>query len=406
MSVKAIHSGTTRLGEFIRRDIDGILRDWDDQVAASVTASQHVSPLSLRGHARQILESIIADLPHPRAAAECPHGTDGLDRAADQAHPTAAHAHAVSRAESGFTIEQLTCEYHALRARVLGGWINACAGEPPFVGDIVRFDAAIDRALSESLCLFAAHTNRARNLLLGMLSHDLRSPLQTIQMTARVLQRLHASADIDHAAELLVRSGARMKKLLEEQIDFNRAELGLVLGVQPHEVDLGPLCAQELEQILAAYPERALKLEVTGDCSGAWDSGRFQQMLNNLVVNAVHYGEPQEAIHVSLYGAAADVRLTVANAGEPIDDDTLRHIFEPMRRGRVGALRHDSGLGLGLYIASEIAKAHGGAIAAESDARKTIFTVNLPKHADGRQGARNRIDAPSAKAEASCTSLG
>lgn len=402
MAVTARHGGPIRLGEFILRDIEGILREWDDHVAACVTPSQHLSPPSLRGHARQMLEAIVADLRHPRSAAEQSPGQDGLISAAGQAHPTAAHSHAVSRAESGFTIEQLACEYHALRASLLRSWINECAGEPPCVGDIVRFDEAIDGALSESLSLFAAHTNRARNLLLGMLSHDLRSPLQTIQMTARVLQRLHASADVDHAAELLVRSGARMKKLLEEQIDFNRAELGLGLGVQPHEVDLGPLCAQELEQILAAYPERALKLEVTGDCSGAWDSGRFQQMLNNLVVNAVHYGEPREAIHVSLCGAAADVRLTVANAGEPIDDDTLMHIFEPMRRGRVGALRHDSGLGLGLYIASEIAKAHGGAIAAESNARKTVFTVSLPKRANGQHGARRRSDAASARTESKC----
>ena len=71
--------------------------------------------------------------------------------------------------------------------------------------------------------------------------------------------------------------------------------------------------------------------------------------------------------------------LTVENAGEAIDGDTLAHLFEPMRRGNGRGARKDSGLGLGLFIASEITKAHGGVIAANSKGRKTVFSVNLPK---------------------------
>src|SRR5512133_1017185 len=143
MAVTATHGGAMRLGEFILRDIEGILREWDDHVAACVTPSQHLSPQSLRGHARQMLEAIVADLSYPRSPAEHSAGPDGLIPAAGPAHPTAAQAHAASRAESGFTIEQLACEYHALRARVLRNWIKECAGEPPCVGDVVRFDEAI-----------------------------------------------------------------------------------------------------------------------------------------------------------------------------------------------------------------------------------------------------------------------
>jgi signal transduction histidine kinase len=368
-----------RLGEFILRDMEPILQRWEAFATTRVPAAEHMSSRSLRDHGPEILQAIVADLASPQTPAEQSAKSMGLAPVATNAPHTAAQTHAVLRAESGFDIEQLASEYRALRASVLSGWMEACLPTPPHFTDMLRFNEAIDQALAESIAFFAAHVTRARNLLLGMLSHDMRSPLQTIQLTARALQRMHASAQVDHAAELLIRSGGRMQKLLDDQIDFNRTELGLGIGVKPRNVDLGAVCAEELEQIRAAYAERALEMEVTGDCHGAWDAGRIQQLLNNLVVNAVHYGEPQDPIHVALRGSASDVCLTVANAGETIDDETLAHIFEPMRRGTDRAARHDSGLGLGLYIASEIAKAHGGAIAVDSKGRRTVFKVSLPK---------------------------
>jgi len=338
-----------------------------------------MSSQSLRDHGPEILHAIVADLASPQTSDEQTAKSMGLAPVAVNAAHTAAQTHAVLRAGCGFTIEQLASEYRALRASVLSGWMEVCLPGPPHFTDMLRFNEAIDQALAESITFFTAYATRSRNLLLGMLTHDMRSPLQTIKLTARVLQGLHAGKDADHAAELLVRSGARMQRLLDDQIDFNRAELGLGIRVTPSNVDLGPGCADELDQIRAAHAERAMEMEVTGDCSGVWDSGRIQQLLNNLVVNAVHYGEPQKAIRIALRGSASDVCLTVANAGETIDRETLAYMFEPMRRGKDRAARHDSGLGLGLYIASEIAKAHGGAIAADSKGRETVFTVRLPK---------------------------
>jgi signal transduction histidine kinase len=303
----------------------------------------------------------------------------GLAPAVPNAPHTAAQTHAVLRAESGFDIEQLVSEYRALRASVLSGWMEACLPERPRFTDMLRFNEAIDQALAESIAFFTAHVTRSRNLLLGMLSHDLRSPLHTIRMTARLLGALASGGEVGSAVERLVRSGARMQKLLDDLMDFNRTELGLRIPVTPREVDLGQVCAEELEQIRATYPERAVELDVTGDCRGWWDPDRMQQLLNNLVVNAVHYGEPREAIYVALRGGESDLHLSVANTGKPIDGETLAHIFEPLRRGKNGVAANNSGLGLGLYIASEIAKAHGGQIAADAIANRTVFTVSLPR---------------------------
>lgn len=292
---------------------------------------------------------------------------------------TAAYTHALLRAEGGFTVDQLVSEYRALRASVLSGWLDACLPDPPYSVDMLRFNEAIDKALAESVTSYATHVDRARKLLLGMFSHDLRSPLQTIQMSARVLQQSHPNTNVSEVADRQMRSCVRMQKLLDDMIDFNRAELGLGIQVSPRSVDLGLLCEEELQQIRTTYDERPLKLEVTGDCRGRWDPGRIQQLLNNLVVNAIHYGEPEEAIYVAVRGGQADVRLAVANSGETLDGALLSSLFQPMHRGERAAAKHDSGLGLGLYIASEIAKAHGGKIVADSRDRQTVFTVSLPK---------------------------
>lgn len=367
-----------RLGDFIVRDMELILQRWE-AFATTVPAADQMSSRALRDHGPEILQAIVADLATFQTDDEQEAKSMGLAPVAANAPNTAAHTHAVLRAESGFDIEQLASEYRALRASVLSGWIEACAPGYPSVRDMLRFNEAIDQALAESIAIFTAYVTRSRNLLLGMLSHDLRSPLQTIQMTARLLRARDSGGENGLAVDRLVRSGARMQKLLEDLVDFSRSELGLRIPVTPREVDLGQACAEELEQIRATCPERALEWDVTGDCRGSWDPDRIQQLLNNLVVNAIHYGAPREAIHVALHGEESALRLSVANTGKPIDGETIAHIFEPLRRGKNGVAANNSGLGLGLYIASEIAKAHGGEIAVDAIENRTVFTVSLPR---------------------------
>jgi signal transduction histidine kinase len=368
-----------RLGDYILRDMELILQRWEAFATTRIPAAEHMSSRSLRDHGPQILQAMVADLATFQTDDEQEAKSMGLAPVATNAPNTAAQTHAVLRAESGFDIEQLASEYRALRASVLSGWMEACLPERPRFTDMLRFNEAVDQALAESIAFFTAHVTRSRNLLLGMLSHDLRSPLQTIQITARLLGALNSGGEVGLAAERLVRSGARMQKLLDDLIDFNRTELGLGIPVTPREVDLGQVCAEELEQIRATYPERAVELEVAGDCRGSWDPDRMQQLLNNLVLNALHYGEPHATVRVAVRSSESNLRLSVANAGKPIDGETLAHIFEPLRRGKDGAAANNSGLGLGLYIASEIAKAHGGEIAVDAVGNQTVFTVSLPR---------------------------
>jgi signal transduction histidine kinase len=359
-----------------------ILAKWQSFAATLLPAAETMRAFELRDHAQQILEAVVIDLGNTQTPAAQAAKSMGLAPVPFNAPETAAQTHAVLRARSGFDIGQLASEYRALRASVLSLWAEACLPDEPSMVDVIRFNEAIDQALAESIAFFSAHVERSRNLLVGMLSHDLRTPLQTIQMTARQLQLLDSNVAVSEAAARLIRSGIRMHALLDDLMDYNRTTLGLGIRVNPSPMDMGSICADELEMIRAAYPEPGITLEIDGDCVGSWDAGRIQQLLSNLVVNAVHYGAPGQPVRVSLRdGGKADVLLQVANAGPAIDPLTLKNIFEPLRRGLDASASNNGGLGLGLYIAGEIAKAHHGELTATSSNGQTIFAARLPRYA-------------------------
>ena len=290
-----------RLADFILRDMESILAKWEEFAATRLPAAGSMTSLELRDHARQILEAIAADLSTSQSSEEQAAKSKGLAPAPFPARKTAAQTHAVMRAKSGYDIEQLASEYRALRASVLSIWIDACLPAAPHLQDVIRFNEAVDQAVAESVGHFSAQVNQARNLLVGMLGHDMRSPLQTVQMTARHLAQLNAGSEVSAAAGLLIRSSAHLRALLDDLVDFNGTNLGLGIRIVPSPLDLGALCAQELEHLSVAYPDSQLEMNVVGDCQGSWDGRRVQQLLGNLVENAIHYGEPDQPVRVAAF---------------------------------------------------------------------------------------------------------
>jgi signal transduction histidine kinase len=221
----------------------------------------------------------------------------------------------------------------------------------------------------------------SRNLFLGMLGHDMRTPLNAIVATASYLAALNAGEQVSVAAERLIRSGASMRALLNDLIDYNRTQLGLGMNVKPADIDLAEALADELEQLRGAYANRRIEFAVTGDTRGAWDGGRLKQVLRNLVSNAIEYASADTPVRVTLVGEQAEVRLEVANEGSVIDPSLRNQLFEPLKRGVVKTASHEDheGLGLGLFIVREIARAHGGRVEVHCDAGQTVFAVSLPR---------------------------
>jgi signal transduction histidine kinase len=374
-----------RLADFILRDMERILVQWEAFAVTLLPAAARMDSLALRDHARALLEAVVADLSTPQTLeAQAQKAWGRAPQLADAPH-TAAHTHAILRAQSGFDINQLAAEYRALRASVLALWMDDCLPEGPHVGDIIRFNEAIDQAIAESVRSFSAEVERARNLFLGMLGHDMRSPLQTIQATASYLTRINAGESVSAAANRLIRTGARMQALLDDLCDFNRTELGLGISIVPADVDLAMVFTDETDQLRAAHPDRQIVLEAPLSLRGVWDGPRLQQLLGNLVVNAIRYGAHDMPVRVVMTGDGTEVRFEVRNSGAAIEPALLQRLFDPLQRGPDAAAPNGANLGLGLYIAREIAVAHGGTIDVRSDEQETVFTVRLPRQAVTRR---------------------
>lgn len=374
-----------RLAEFILHDMEAIVAEWEAFAASLQPVAASMTRLALRDHADQILKAVAKDISTSQTREAQLQKCRGPVSQGGDAPETAAQTHAVLRAQSGFEINQLFAEYRALRASVLRLWMDASPLDPLGVEDMVRFNEAIDQAVAESISHFHAQGERTRNLLLGMLGHDMRSPLNTILTTASYLLALNAGGQVSVAAALLMRSGASMEALLDDLVDFNRTKLGLGIKIVPSDIDVAAVVADELEQLRGAYPNRRIDLTVTGGNRGCWDGARLQQLLRNLVSNAIRYGCPDAPVRVALRGEEAAVHLEVTNSGPTIDSSVLSLIFDPLRR--VSA-QDDSdnagvGFGLGLFIVHEIAKAHGGEVDVRSDAGVTTFAVHLPRHENG-----------------------
>lgn len=372
-----------RLSLFISARLETIITEWESFAATLLPAAQGLSSLELRDHAQQILEAVARDLAAPQTRQAQIDKSRGRAPASDRAPETAAQTHAVLRARHGFDINQLCAEYRALRAVVLRLWVDEGEAEPAGLDDIVRFNEAIDQALTESVSFFSRQVDRSRNLLLGMLGHDMRSPLQTIQMTAQHLAKLDDDQQVSAAAARLIRSGARMQGLLDDMLDFSRTKLGLGIRVAPTPVDVAALVGDELDLLHAVHGTHRVKLDVTGDTGALCDGRRIQQMLGNLVGNAIKYGEPTAAVQVTVTGEEEAISIAVRNRGPAISPSVLSRVFEPLERGPGAETRPGSqdSLGLGLYIAREIAHAHGGEVVASSDESETVFTVRLPRRA-------------------------
>ncbi len=371
-----------RLAEFILHDMENILGEWDAFASAHIPTAARMTPEAVRDHAKQILKAVAKDLSTSQSKRAQADKSKGLAPEKNGESETAAETHAVLRAKSGFDINELVAEYRALRASVLRRWMEAYRSDDLSLRDVVRFNEAIDQAIAESIEYFTAQVDRARNMVLAMLSHDMRNPLSTIAMTASYLTALNAGTDVSTAVSLLSSASIEMTVLLDDMVDLKRTMLGLGISIELADIDLETAFADELELLRAANPGRRLDLEVVGNACGRWDGPRLRRVLRNLVSNAIKYGTPDAPVRTVIAGNASDFRFEVTNSGPTIEQADLDQIFDPFKRCFAEGLGNvnDASLGLGLYIVREVARAHGGDVNVRSAEGVTVFDVLLPRN--------------------------
>ncbi len=219
---------------------------------------------------------------------------------------------------------------------------------------------------------------RVNEMFMGVLSHDLRTPLMSIMAAAEVIKRQLDPEKAAAVADRLMRSTRRMASMVEDLLDVTRIRQAGGMSLHPSPASLDALVHRTLDEVELGFPGRVMEPVFAGDQAGVWDGERICQVLSNLVGNAVLHGDPARQVRVTADGTAScTLVLTVTNGGT-IPSDLLPHLFAPFR-GRERPPGRHQGLGLGLYIAHKIVDLHGGRIEVSSVDGSTCFRVELPR---------------------------
>jgi sigma-B regulation protein RsbU (phosphoserine phosphatase) len=237
--------------------------------------------------------------------------------------------------------------------------------------DLQGREAAAMRMLHD-----AQAASELREQFIAVLGHDLRNPLASVSSGVRLLQRSPSKERADQIAAMMQASVLRMSALIENVLDFARGRLGGGISLQRAPADLEAAIAQVVDELRSAHPSRTFdtnySLPPLVDC----DAARMSQMLSNLIGNACTHGDHATSVVVGASVGKGGLEIFVANGGAQIPGDKLQSLFKPFSREPGSA--PVQGLGLGLYIASEIARSHGGTLEASSSERETRFTFRMP----------------------------
>ena len=377
-----------RLDRFINERMEAILTEWEAFAQTLLPAAGQMTDLALRDHARQILQAIALDIETYQNPAQQIAKSQGL--APDTIDgESAASIHGALRQASNFSLLQLSAEFRALRATVLRLWLPQVQRMTADVADeMVRFNEAIDQALAESVVTYSARADHMRELFLAILGHDLRAPLSSMSMADDLLSR--KQVDPAHAAEIgaRVKRGSRlMSSMVDDLIGYTRTQLGGGMPTVLREVDLGDVCRAALADAHATHPATRFEIEADDDIQGQYDAVRLHQLLTNLMVNAAQYGTRGTAVRIVARAHPDAVTVAVTNDGPVIPPASLESIFSPLIQlpGEGEAEeRPRTSLGLGLFVAREIAAAHGGTLKVSSSKDcGTTFTAHLPRAPKG-----------------------
>ncbi len=231
--------------------------------------------------------------------------------------------------------------------------------------------------------------------LIGIVSHDLRSPVSAILMSAESIGRLGGlSQRAERSLKRISGAAQRAERMIHDLLDFTQARLGGGLRVHPAPVNINEVAQQVMEEIQLVHPEREITFSPCDAAEVRVDGDRIAQVLGNLLANAVHYSPKDSPVDLSIDKRNDALCLEVHNGGDPIPAHLLPRLFKPLHRGAngLGSLQASAGrsVGLGLYIVDQAVKAHGGVISVESTPEAgTTFSVVLPQHAPASKHLQN-----------------
>ena len=420
-----------RLADFMLANVEPILAEWEVFARSIWPNAATADPAEVRDEAADILRATALDMQSGQTSAQQAEKSKGGKRGnEDVALTRASSAHGSGRMASGFDLWAVIAEYRALRASVLRLWRES--GPAPDlrdVDDLTRFNESIDQSLTHAVRSYAERAerereallaneqasrreaeaaNRAKDVFLATLSHEMRTPLNAIVGWLSILR--HEDADAAHFQEglnVIERNTRAQVQLIDDVLDVSRIVSGK-LRVEIRPCDLRDVINAGVDAVRPAAEARGITLHVQLDppVSGfSCDAARMQQVVWNLVSNAVKFTPKGGRVDVTLRREQSSLQIQVSDTGEGIRAELLPLVFDRFRQADSSTRRRFAGLGLGLSIVKHIVEAHGGTVNAESpgEGKGSMFTVRLPIRAvqqireesgEGERVSTAREDAP------------
>lgn len=265
---------------------------------------------------------------------------------------------------------------------------DASPGVITFAFDVTEQVTARKRA--EDLARDLNRADEERERLLAMVGHDLRNPLNVVTLGAEMLLAQDLPENARHLVRRIGKSGRRADVILAQLLDYAQIRHGGGVDLSIAAGDLGQIAESLVEELRLLYPDSEIRLHTSGNLCGDWDIGRLQQVVSNLLSNALQHGTAKRPIRINIRGHRGGVSLQIENGGALVPELDRASLFDPFRRG--SSRSGSRNLGLGLYIVREIVLAHGGKISVSSSQEHdtTTFTVDLPRSAE-QSGIRLRM---------------
>lgn len=345
--------------EVMRARKNAVLASWQREVLRDVTGFEYLS-------ARHLLDPI--DIVIDRL-------TDWLAGSEDRAELLcrAVEAHTAQRFRHGFAIDSVVQEYAKLRRCVRGELSDAISAQ---------LEDAFDIATAHATRRYLLQREELRDRFIGVLAHDLRSPLACVTMASEMLLDGERTPRERSLVELVLDASDRMQRMVNDVLAWARANAGDGFPITTSPQDMATILRQVTQETCVVHGDHSVTLTMVGDLRGQFDRDRIHQVITNLVRNAIEHGNGTAHVEASEADDGETIVLVVRNRG-PLRASTISDITDPFRRRK----RPSNARGLGLYIVDQIARAHGATVEMTAMDEDTAITIRWPTR-------RRRLSAP------------
>lgn len=371
-----------KFSQFIESNKEEIVMEWVKYAQDNISLVNKLQLEEVQDHLNDMLDRIVQDMETKQNAAEQEVKSKG-NKTLQVSETIASILHGEQRADIGFTIKELCSEFRALRASILRLWEVKRKTEKLETDfqEMIRFNEAIDELWMLSIERFEYKIDESKNWFIGILGHDLRNPLFTISGIQSILKLSKNLSEKERSlVERLSSSVKRMSELTDNLLELTNLRLGTGMTVNKSTVDLSKQSEKIVQEMQLGYPEANIVFESTGSIQGEWDALRLDQLVTNLITNALHHGKPGGPVIVKTSAKGNEAYFEVHNEGLPVPEK----IRDMMTTGKVTKTEGDptrkNSHGLGLFIVQQIVNKHKGKIKIRSTAESgTTFTIILPR---------------------------